>query len=62
MLANDEVCQSAYGLLSRIGSYGSIRIPLSMSLCIHNNIFNKERQSMPVALGDELASRSIVDA
>ena len=68
VLANDEVCQSAYGLLSRIGSYGSIRIPLSMfcsarqPLCVSTRTSEGKAEHATVALEDELASRSIVDA
>jgi len=68
VLTNDEVCQSAYGLLSRIGSYGSIRIPLSMfcstrqSLCVFTRTSEGKAEHATVALEDELASRSIVDA
>ena len=68
MLLHNELCQSAYGLLSRIGSYGSIRIPLSMfcsarqPLCVSTRTSEGKAEHATVALEDELASRSIVDA
>ena len=65
-VANGEVCQSAYGLLSCIGSYGSIRTLLS--------VFGSARQSLEFTRasagkakhatdpsGPEATSRSTVD-
>ena len=67
MLANDAATQSAYGLLSCIGSYGSIRMTFSVS-CITRQSLELTRTSEGKAeeitgtLEHELASRTVVDS
>ena len=67
MLANDAVCQFAYGLLSCIGSYGSIRITMSVSgstrqALVLTRASEGKAEEIAGTLEHELASRSIVDS
>ena len=67
MLANDAVCQFAYGLLSCISSYGSIRTALFVSCSTRQFVVltrasEGKAEEIVGTLEHDLASRSIVDS